>query len=124
MKDVLFIGVGGFIGANLRYLLQLWSAGRWGPDFPYGTLLANLLGSFVLGFFLTLISERLVVSPTTRLFIATGVLGGFTTFSSFTVEALNLVQDGRWLSGGLYLLGNVGLGLLAAFLGIVLARAL
>lgn len=124
MKDVLFIGVGGFIGANLRYLLQLWAAGRWGPDFPYGTLLANLVGSFVLGFFLTLISERLVVSPTTRLFIATGVLGGFTTFSSFTVEALNLVQDGRWLSGGFYLLGNVGLGLLAAFLGIVLARAL
>lgn len=124
MKDVLFIGVGGFIGANLRYLLQLWAAGRWGPDFPYGTLLANLVGSFVLGFFLTLISERLVVSPTTRLFIATGVLGGFTTFSSFTIEALNLVQDGRWLSGGFYLLGNVGLGLLAAFLGIVLARAL
>lgn len=120
----LVLGLGGFIGVNLRYLVQTWSAGRWGPDFPYGTLLINVIGSFILALFITLATTRLIVSPTLRLFVAVGLLGGFTTFSSFTVETLNLLQGGRWLPSVLYLLGNVVLGLLAAVAGIVLARAL
>ncbi len=82
----LILGLGGFIGVNLRYLLQTWAAGRWGPDFPYGTLLINVVGSFLLAVFVTLATTRLIVSPNLRLFVAVGLLGGFTTFSSFTVE--------------------------------------
>ncbi len=120
----LLLGLGGFIGVNLRYLVQTWAAGRWGPDFPYGTLLINVVGSFILALFVTLATTRLIVSPNLRLFVAVGLLGGFTTFSSFTVETLNLLQGGRWLPSALYLLGNVVLGLLAAMAGIILARAL
>lgn len=120
----LVIGLGAFVGANLRYLVQTWLADRWGSTFPYGTLVANVTGSLVLGFFVALVTARLIVSPNVRLFVAVGLLGGYTTFSSFTVEALNLVQSGRWLPATLYLLGNVVLGLLAAIAGVLLARAL
>ena len=120
----LLIGLGGFLGANFRYLVQGWAAERWGSSFPYGTLIANATGSFVLGFFITLITQRIIASPNWRLFLAVGVLGGYTTFSSLTVETLTLVQAGRWLPGALNLFGNVLLGLIAAFIGIVLARAL
>lgn len=121
---VLWIGAGAFLGAILRYLLQTWATGRWGPDFPYGTLIINVSGSLVLGFFITLATQRVAVSLEWRAFVTVGLLGGFTTFSSFTIETLNLVQMGRWLPAALYLVGNVFLGLLGAFLGVVLARAL
>jgi CrcB protein len=121
---LLWIGLGGFLGANLRYLVQAWSADRWGSAFPYGTLLVNVTGSFCLGLLITLGTQRIAIPPNWRLFLAVGVLGGYTTFSSFTVETLNLIQTGRWLSGGVYLFGNVLLGLAGAFLGMVLAQAL
>ena len=108
----------------LRYLLQLWTAQRWGAGFPYGTLIINVTGSFILGLFTTLVTERVVASPNWRFLIAVGLLGGYTTFSSFTVEALTLVQTGRWVAGSLYVAGNVLLGLLFAFAGIALARTL
>jgi fluoride exporter len=120
----LWIGAGAFLGANLRYLLQTWTANRWGLDFPYGTLIINVSGSFVLGFFITLVTQRMVVSSEWRAFVAVGLLGGFTTFSSFSVEALNLLQTGRWLPATLYLAGNVCLGLVGAYLGVILARAI
>ncbi len=124
MLRFLLIGAGGFAGANLRYLLQLWTASRWGASFPYGTLIINVSGSFALGFFIALVTERIAPSPNWRYLIAVGLLGGYTTFSSFTVETLTLAQAGRWLPATLYLLGNVGLGLIAAFGGMALARAL
>lgn len=124
MSKLLWIGIGAFVGANLRYLLQTWATGRWGPDFPYGTLIINVSGSLILGFFITLVTQRVAMSPEWRAFVAVGLLGGFTTFSSFTVETLNLLQMGRWLPAGLYVGGNVFLGLIGAYLGIVLARAL
>ena len=124
MMKFLWIGLGGFLGANLRYLLQNWAAGRWGPDFPYGTLIINISGSLILGFFITLVTQRVAVSPDWRAFVAVGLLGGFTTFSSFTVETLSLLQMGRWPAAALYLAGNVCLGLLGAYLGVILARAL
>jgi CrcB protein len=119
----LWIGVGAFLGANLRYLVQTWTASRWGPDFPYGTLIINVSGSFILGFFITLVTQRVAVSAEWRAFVVVGLLGGFTTFSSFSVETLNLVQTGRWLPAALYLAGNVCLGLFGAYLGVILARA-
>jgi fluoride exporter len=121
---LLWIGAGAFLGANLRYLLQTWTASRWDPDFPYGTLIINVSGSLILGFFITFATQRVAVSPEWRLFIAVGLLGGYTTFSSFSVETLNMLQMGRLLPAMLYMTGNVALGLAAAYLGIVVARAL
>lgn len=123
MLKFLLIGMGGFAGANLRYLLQLWTTTHWGLRFPYGTLIINVTGSFVLGFFLTLITERISVSPNWRYLIAIGLLGGYTTFSSFTVEAIGLLESGRWAAGLTYVGGSVILALLAAFAGVALARA-
>ncbi|MCU0509885.1 MAG: fluoride efflux transporter CrcB [Anaerolineae bacterium] len=122
MEKFILIGAGGFVGANLRYLTQQWAAAIWGPNFPYGTLIANVIGSFVIGLFLTLATELLDLSPNWRYFIATGVLGGYTTFSSFAYETLSLAESGRYGYATLNLVGNVALGLGAALLGIALAR--
>ena len=121
---LLWIGLGGFLGANLRYLVQTWSAARWGSSFPYGTLIANVTGSLILGFIVTLATQRVALSPNWRLFLTVGVLGGYTTFSSFTVETLALIETGRWTASGVYLVGSVLLGLAGAYLGIILARAI
>jgi CrcB protein len=109
----LWIGLGGFAGANARYLLQ-----QWGADFPYGTLLANVSGSFVIAFFLTLATGRLAVSPEVRLFVAVGFLGGFTTFSSFSFETFRLIEQSGWGAAGLNFVGNTVLGLLGVLLGV------
>jgi CrcB protein len=122
MDKFLLIGVGGFVGANLRYVTQQWAAAVWGPDFPYGTLIANVTGSFIIGLFLTLAIERLDLSPNWRYLIATGILGGYTTFSSFAYETLTLAESGRYGYAALNLIGNVLLGLMAALLGMALAR--
>ena len=107
-----------------RYMMQNWAAARWGTSFPLGTLLVNVIGSFILGFFLTAATQRAAISTNWRLFIAVGLLGGYTTFSSFTYETLALLQGDRWLAPMLYFGGNVVVGLLAAFAGILLASAL
>lgn len=122
MLQYLWIGLGGFIGANTRYLLQQWAANRWGADYPYGTLLINVSGSFVIGLFLTLATGRLALPPEMRLFVAVGFLGGYTTFSSFSYETLRLLEQGQWWPAALYFLGNTGLGMLGVFLGVVAAR--
>lgn len=122
MLQYLLIGLGGFIGANIRYLLQQWAASQWGADFPYGTLLINVSGSFVIGLFLTLATGRLAVPPEARLFVAVGFLGGYTTFSSFSYETLRLLEQGQWGAAALYFLGNTGLGMVGVFLGVILAR--
>lgn len=122
MLQYLLIGLGGFLGANTRYLLQQWAANQWGADFPYGTLLINISGSFVIGLFLTLATGRLALSPEYRLFVAVGFLGGYTTFSSFSYETLRLLEQGLWWPAAWYFLGNTGLGMIGVFLGVVLAR--
>jgi CrcB protein len=118
----LWIGLGGFLGANARFLVQQWAANRWGTNFPYGTLIDNVAGSFLIGFFLTLATERLAISPEVRLFIAVGFLGGFTTFSSFSVETFYLFEQSGWWLAALNFLGNTVLGLTGVLLGIFLAR--
>jgi CrcB protein len=116
------VGVGAMLGANLRFLVGLWAADRWGQDFPVGTLLINVSGSFVIGLFLALLSERLGVSPLWRLFFATGFLGGYTTFSAFSWEALNLAEQGAWLRAGVYVIGSNALGFVGVWLGATIAR--
>jgi len=119
---ILWIGAGGFLGANLRYLVQQWAAGMWGPDFPYGTTIANVLGSFVIAFFMTLATGQLAISPEIRLLVAVGFLGGFTTFSSFSYETFQLISQSRWWLAALNILVDVGMGLVGVILGVMLAR--
>jgi CrcB protein len=92
----LIVGIGGFIGANARYLVGTWAAQRWGTAFPYGTFIVNITGCFVLGFFATL-ALRLAWNDNWRLLIAVGFVGAFTTFSTFEYDTLQLIAQGRQL---------------------------
>ena len=112
------------MGANLRYWVGGWAAERFGASFPYGNLIINLTGSFVLGFFITLATDRLLLDPRWRMLVAIGFLGSYITFSSYTFESMNLILDNQWLPGLLNLFGSAVLGGLAVFLGIFLARSI
>ena len=122
MPTFLWIGLGGFLGANARYWLGQWLAARWGTAFPFGTLAVNALGSFVLAFLLTSATNRVSVPAGVRIFLTIGFLGGFTTFSSFSYETIGLLEQERWVAALMNLVTNAGLGLLGAFLGVVAAR--
>lgn len=124
MNRFLLIALGAALGANARYLVNIWAANRFGADFPYGTLLVNISGSFILGLLLALASERLSLSPDLRLLLAVGFLGSYTTFSSYAVESLNLWRDGGLLIGLWNIALNNGIGLAFALLGTFAARLL
>lgn len=122
MLTYLWIGLGGFLGANCRYLVQGWAAQQWGADFPYGTMIANVSGSFIIALFLTLATERVSISPATRLFVAVGFLGGYTTFSAFSLETFRLIeQNDMWLAA-LNFFGNTVLGFASVLFGVFLAH--
>jgi|SRR5579864_2438959 len=110
------------LGANLRFVVGNWAVERMGADFPYGTLIVNISGAFAIGVVLALIGERAGLSPLWRLFFVTGFLGGYTTFSSYTWEALTLVNTGNVLPAAVYVLGSNGIGFLGVWLGATLAR--
>ncbi|RME82479.1 MAG: fluoride efflux transporter CrcB [Caldilineae bacterium] len=124
MQTFLLISFGAMLGANLRYWVGGWAAAHLGATFPYGTLIVNLTGSFILGFFITLASDLLLLDPRWRLLVAIGFLGSYTTFSSYTVESVNLILNGEWGSGMLNLFGSTVVGGLSALLGVLLARFL
>ncbi len=111
------MGVGALLGANLRFIVANWAADRWGVEFPYGTFIINISGAFVIGVVLSFVATRSGVNPMWRLFLVTGFLGGYTTFSSYAWEALSLAQDGAFLRFGAYVLGSNLLGLLGVWLG-------
>ena len=118
----LVISLGGILGANARYLLGTWIAQRYGTSFPYGTLVINVSGSFVIGLFLTLIAERFVLHPNWRLFFAVGFLGAYTMFSTFSYESVVLLQNGSWRLGLVNMVGSVVLGPIAVVMGMAVAR--
>lgn len=122
MDSFLFISLGAIFGANARYWLGDWAAQRFGASFPIGTLIINLTGSFALGLFLTIATERFLLDPRWRLVVAIGFLGGYTTFSSYTYESVNLLLTGQWFSGLFNLLGSAMLGAVAVVGGIILGR--
>lgn len=122
LVSCLIVGLGGFIGANLRYLIGLWFAGRFGAAFPYGTFFINVTGCLILGFFVTLVSERIDVHPTVRLLIAVGFVGAYTTFSTYSVEVVSLLREGRILEAALYAFGSLLLGLIGVYTGTAGAR--
>lgn len=117
------ISAGGLLGANTRYLAGQWAA-RWPGPLPWGTLLINVTGSLALGFFLTLVTERFIGRAVTRLFVATGFLGAYTTFSTFGVETITLAQHHRYGAALAYVAASLVLGLAAVVAGAAAARAL
>jgi CrcB protein len=124
MENFLLISAGAILGANARYWLGTWAAQKWGAAFPYGTLIINLSGSFLLGLFMTLATERLMLDPRWRFLIAVGFLGAYTTFSTYTYESFNLLFKGQWIAGLLNLLGSTLLGVAAVGLGVFVGKVL
>lgn len=124
MDKFLLISAGAVLGANARYWIGTWAAQKWGASFPYGTLLINVTGSLLLGLFMALTAERFVIDPRLRLLIATGFLGAYTTFSTFTYESMILLTKGALMPGLLNILGSTALGLLAVGAGIWLGKSL
>ncbi len=121
--EYVWVGLGGLIGANARYGLARLITERWGASFPYGTLVVNATGSLAIGVLLTLLLAR-VADPAWRLLIVTGFLGGYTTFSAFSFEAVALLQEGRWGRAAVYVLGSNLLGVAGCWAGIVVGRGL
>lgn len=124
MDKFLLISAGAVLGANARYWIGTWAAEKWGSAFPYGTLLINLSGSLLLGVFMALTAERAVIDPRIRLLVATGFLGAYTTFSTFTYESVSLLLKGAVVPGLLNALGSTALGLLAVGAGIWIGKSL
>ena len=126
MLAYLWIALGGALGSVGRFWLSGLIAGRYGETFPWGTLVVNVIGSFVIGFFATITSPdgRLLAPVGFRQFFIYGVCGGYTTFSSFSWQTLELAHDGEWLRAGGNVLGSVALCLVAVWLGHLLAASL
>jgi CrcB protein len=122
--DFLAISAGAVAGANLRYWMSRYAVRLLGPVFPYGTLAINVLGSFVLGFFLVWTTERAVVDPRWRLLIAVGFCGGYTTFSSYAYETMAFFQQGQWMLMAANFVSNNLLACVAVVAGMALARVL
>jgi CrcB protein len=117
MKVILAIGIGSCIGGISRYLLSQFIQNKFLSAFPYGTLGVNIIGCFLIGIVFGL-GERGNLTMEWRLFLATGVLGGFTTFSAFSNETVSLLRDGQLWHAFAYIAGSVIIGLLATFTGI------
>ncbi len=124
LRTLLIVGTGGFIGSALRYLVQVVTEKALTSTFPWGTFIVNVVGSFIIGIVYALSEEGNLISPEWRMFLAVGICGGFTTFSAFTYNNLNLLKDNSLY----YLLWNIGgslfFGILAVYLGIILIRSI
>ncbi len=117
MWELLAVGCGGFVGAVARWGLSGWVQGLHDGDFPWGTYAANMLGCLFIGVVFALVEARPEWPPHVRLFLTVGLLGSFTTFSTFSHETLDLLQAGAWLPALLNVLGSVTVGLLAVVAG-------
>ncbi len=121
---ILYIGLFGGLGCIARYLLTIWTQQLAGREFPYGTVLVNVMGSFLLGLLLTVGVRQFPVSPDMRLGLAVGFLGGFTTFSTFSYQTLILLEEGSHWPAVANVLFNVSLSLVGAFAGVLVGRQL
>jgi CrcB protein len=127
MENVIWIAIGSALGGTARYWLSGIAANLWGETFPVGTLIINVLGSFVIGLFAALSATdtgRLLVGTAGRQFVMAGICGGFTTFSSFSLQTLTLVNEGEWLYAGLNICASVVLCLAAVWAGHAIAMYL
>lgn len=124
MKDFLAISVAAIAGANLRFLMSRLAAKEFGPVFPAGTLIINILGSFIVGFFVIWTTERVLLDPRWRLLVVVGFCGSFTTFSSYAFETISYLEQGQWGLMVANILSNNLLCLGSALAGMAVARAL
>ncbi|MDR9803698.1 fluoride efflux transporter CrcB [Rhizobium hidalgonense] len=124
MIQALLVALGGAIGSLLRYYVGQWSLRLMGPAFPWGTLTVNVVGCFVIGVFAELIARKFNASVELRLLLITGFLGGFTTFSAFSLDAISLFERGEAVAGGIYISASVGLSMAAVIAGLAVMRAL
>jgi fluoride exporter len=120
---IVVIGIGGVVGSTARWQISEWSAERWPSSFPWGTFLINVSGSLILGLYLTIVTERIAGRPLTRLLVATGVLGAYTTFSTFVYETVRLIQHGEPMTAVAYLAASLIAGLAACAVGISAGQA-
>lgn len=124
MKNILLVFLGGGIGAVFRYGLSGFVYRIVPPTFPYGTLVVNVLGSLLIGFVMSIATDRALIVPSLRIFLTLGVLGGFTTFSTFSYETFMLIKDMEWLQAIGNVVGSVTLCLCGTYLGFTLGRIL
>jgi len=122
MNQLLAIAAGGAVGSVLRFLMSTWVHSFAGRGFPYGTLTVNVLGSLVMGFLFVLFLDRLTDNAVLRAGILIGALGGFTTFSSFSIETFNLIEQGAVLKALLNMAGSLVLCVGATWIGVILGR--
>lgn len=124
LRTILIVGAGGFIGSVMRYLLQLFVEKGLSTTFPWGTFIANIAGSFIIGVVFALAQKGDLLSAEWRLFLAVGICGGFTTFSSFAYNNLNMLKEQAYGQFIWNVGGSLFFGLLAVYLGMVLVRAI
>ena len=124
LRVVLAIAIGGALGSVARYALNVAIQSRLTDPFPLGIMVINVGGSFLLGFLMRLSLETTGISPELRLFLTTGFCGGFTTFSTFSYDALTLFETGAFRSAWTYLIGSVSLSIVGSFAGVFAARQL
>jgi len=124
IKNLLLVGLGGGIGSIARYLWQKWFSENYPHPFPWGTFLVNLCGCFLIGVFYAATEKTSVLSPQARLLLITGFCGGFTTFSTFAFENMNLLRSGDILYFSVYIAASVVLGIAGVFGGIAITKLL
>lgn len=122
--SVLLVAIGGALGSVCRYLMGVGAGRILGTDFPFGTMIVNILGSLIMGAFVELLALKLNGSESLRLFVAVGILGGFTTLSSFSLDTIVLVERGAAATAAIYVGGSILLSLAALMAGLHLVRAL
>lgn len=122
IRNGLIVGIGGFVGAIVRYALAVWIGQAWGRTFPLGTFVINISGSFLIGLLMTLFTERYTLDPAWRLLFVVGFLGAYTTFSTFEYETGKLVNDSEWFFAAMNVVLSVTVGFIALKFGEVLAK--
>jgi CrcB protein len=123
-KTILYVAIGSALGGVARFLMQQYIQRKVASVFPYGTLYVNLLACFVIGVIVALADKGNVISPQTRIFLAVGICGGFSTFSSFINESHSMLHDGELLNSFIYIAVSIVIGLIATALGILLIKNL
>jgi fluoride exporter len=124
LRTILIVGTGGFIGSVMRYLVQFYVEKGMSSTFPMGTLIANIVGSFIIGMVFALAEKGNLMSSEWRIFLTVGICGGFTTFSAFAYNNFTMIKEHSYGQLLFNLGGNIFLGILAVYLGIVLIRAI
>lgn len=122
MQKILVVGLGGFIGASLRYIISKQTSTAFGGQFPYGTLIVNVVGGLLIGFILELTTFTDFISPNMKLFLTTGIMGGLTTFSTFSFETITFFTNGSYILAFINIILNLVLSLMGVVGGKILAH--